>query len=146
MLAFKRYSLDYSQKVPRDITRPHLAVYFGLREAMIALIESGYYLDLKDSYGRTPLSWAAASGEEAVAKLLLGTGKVDAGSKDKDGRTALSWGAANGQEAVVKLRLDTSKVDADSKDITGRTPLSWAIVSGQETVVKLLQSRDSLST
>ncbi|KAK3947967.1 hypothetical protein QBC32DRAFT_223034, partial [Pseudoneurospora amorphoporcata] len=56
---------------------------------------------------------AAENGHEAVIKLLLDTGKVDADPKDRDGRTALCMAAANGHEAVVKLLLDTGKVDAD---------------------------------
>ncbi|KAF2681845.1 hypothetical protein K458DRAFT_237333, partial [Lentithecium fluviatile CBS 122367] len=73
------------------------------------------------------LSWAARGRYEAVAKLLLATGKVDVGSKDVYGRqTPLSWAAERGHEAVVKLLLATGKVDVDSKYKGGRTPLSWA--------------------
>src|ERR1700728_2893624 len=51
-------------------------------------------------------------GYEAVVRLLLDTGKVDADSKDKGGQTPLSR-AARGHEAVVKLLLGVSEVDAD---------------------------------
>ncbi|KAF2192361.1 ankyrin, partial [Zopfia rhizophila CBS 207.26] len=60
-------------------------------------------VDSKDEAGRTPLSWAAENGREAVVKLLLETGKVDVDSKDNYGRTPLSWAAERGHEAVVKL-------------------------------------------
>ncbi|OCL00607.1 ankyrin, partial [Cenococcum geophilum 1.58] len=78
-------------------------------------------------------------GHEAVAKLLLETGKVNVESKDtKYGQTPLSWAARGGHEAVVKLLLETGKVDVESKDKYGRTPLSWAAEGGREAVVKLL--------
>jgi ankyrin repeat protein len=53
---------------------------------LISLAEA----DSKDSYGRTPLSLAAGSGHEAVVKLLLDIGKVDADSKDNEDQTSLS--------------------------------------------------------
>ena len=65
--------------------------------------ETSICADLKDSYGRTPLSWAAEKGHEAVVKLLVETGKVDVDSKDRHGQTPLSQAAGKGHEAVVKL-------------------------------------------
>jgi hypothetical protein len=79
----------------------------------------------------------AAERHEAVVKLLLITGKVDADSKDKDGRSPLSWAPENGHEAVVKLLLNRGKVDVNSKDKDGRSPLSWTAASGHDAVAKL---------
>jgi ankyrin repeat protein len=44
--------------------------YFGLVETIMGLLKKEYNLDLQDSYGRAPLSWAAERGHEAVVKLL----------------------------------------------------------------------------
>jgi ankyrin repeat protein len=49
--------------------------------------------DSKNSYGRTPLSWAAERGHKAVVRLLVERNDVEADSKDNDGRTPLSWAA-----------------------------------------------------
>jgi ankyrin repeat protein len=100
----------------------HLAAYFGVQEAANALLKHAQSLDLKDNYGRTPLSWAAENGHETVVKLLLATGKVDVDLKDIHGRTPLSWAAGNGHEAVITSLLATSKADVNLKDIHGRTP------------------------
>jgi ankyrin repeat protein len=70
MMASGNYH-DYSQNVPRQMTGVHVTAYFGLREAMIALLENGYDPDSKDSNGQTPLTCAARYGHEAVVKLLL---------------------------------------------------------------------------
>ena len=51
---------------------------------MKLLLEKGAELESKDNrYGRTPLSWAAANGHEAVVKLLLEKG-AELESKDND--------------------------------------------------------------
>ncbi|KAI9773772.1 MAG: hypothetical protein M1839_002005 [Geoglossum umbratile] len=143
MMASASYS-GYSQGAPRQVTGVHVAAYFGLVESIIGLLEKEYNPDLQDSDGRTPLSWAADNGHEAVVKLLLATEKVDPDSKDSTGQTSLSWAAESGHEAVVKLLLATEKVDPDSKDSYGRTPLLWAAGRGHEAVVKLLLATEKV--
>ena len=130
---------NYSQKIQKRVTGLHLTAYFAAEAVAKLLLETGKLdIDSKDSYGQTPLSWAAENGHEAIVKLLLETGKVDVDSKDKSGWTPLSWAALNGHEAVVKIFLETGRVDVDLEDEYRRTPLSWAARKGHVAVVKLL--------
>src|ERR1700733_1672808 len=52
---------DNSQQVPTQMTGVHLAAYFGLWNIISALFKHRHDPDLKDTYGRTPLSWAAGN-------------------------------------------------------------------------------------
>ncbi|KAK3339412.1 hypothetical protein B0H65DRAFT_299455 [Neurospora tetraspora] len=85
---------------------------------------------------RALLRWGADA--NAVIKLLLDTGKVDANAQNRYEETALHSAAKNGHEAVVKLLLDTGKVDADAQDQDGWTALYIAAKNGYEAVLKLL--------
>ncbi|KXH63431.1 hypothetical protein CSAL01_04545 [Colletotrichum salicis] len=93
----------------------------------------------KDSYGRTPLSWAAEYGHEAVVRLLLDRG-AHIEAADEEGRTSLLWAAENGHEAVVELLLDRG-ANTEAADKKSRTPLLWAAKNGHEAVVRLLLDR-----
>ncbi|RYP18976.1 hypothetical protein DL767_009724 [Monosporascus sp. MG133] len=118
LLAVEKYSryLRYSQEFPKQMTGLHLAAYFGVKEAVKALLHKKIDIDSRNIKGQTPLWWAAENGHEAVVKLLLDTGKVDADVKDDYGQTPLWLAVANGRKAIVKLLLDTGKVNADTKD------------------------------
>jgi ankyrin repeat protein len=140
----RHHSGGYSQKVPKQTRGVHLAAYFGLREVMIAVLENGYNPNVKDTYCRTPLSWAAENGHKAVVQLLLAQDGIAPDSKDKWGVTPLSWAVTSGHEAVVKLLLATDGVDPGSKDAYGQTPLSRAAEKGHEAVVKLLLEKDGV--
>lgn len=70
---------------------------------MRLLLNRGANVDAKDNdSGRTPLSYAAANGREAVVRLLLDRG-ADIEAKANSGRTPLSYATKNRHEAVVKL-------------------------------------------
>jgi ankyrin repeat protein len=76
VLASKRgcgFVLKNNQPKPTR-AEPYLAAYFGLKEAMVTLLENRHNLNSKDSNGQPPLSWAAWSGHAAVVKLLLEKG------------------------------------------------------------------------
>ncbi|KAI9740913.1 MAG: hypothetical protein M1818_004519 [Claussenomyces sp. TS43310] len=139
LMAFKRWRghREYSQEIPKQMTSVHLAGYLGVND-MIRDLSSSSSLDLEDSYGRTPLSWAAGRGNVASFQLLLDLGKVEIDSKDRDGRTPLMCAVIRGHMAVVQLLLDLSEVKVNSKDKIGRTPLSWAAKEGHKAIVRLL--------
>src|SRR5271156_2090642 len=115
----------YSQSPCIQFSGMHVVAYFGLHNIMkLLLAQDGLGPDSKDGYGRTPLSWAAENGHEAVVKLLLAREGVDPDFKDGYGRTPLSWAVENGHETVVKLLLAREGVDLNSKGIFAHTPLS----------------------
>jgi hypothetical protein len=134
----KTENIRVSKEFLLSFSSLHIAAFFGIHQVLLDTPLADLGLDGKDNYyGRTPLSWAAKNGHEAVVKLLLEEA-VDVDSKDGDGQTPLSWAAGNGYEAVVKLLLEKA-ADVDSKDTRyGQTPLSWAAENGHEAVVKLL--------
>ena len=144
MVASKTYSGD-SQYVPRKITGLHLAAYFGLRDPIIALLKNGHNPDLKESYGRTPLSYAAERGHEEVVKLLLAKFRVNPDSKSNNERTPLSYAAERGHEAVVKLLLAKYRVNPNFRTRNGLTSLSWAVEGRNAGIVKLLLAKSKVN-
>lgn len=125
---------------PRQMTGLHTAAFFNVPEAGKVLVSTDKDLNPKDGYGRTPLSWAAVNGHEAMVKLLLETGKVDVDHRaDFDGRTPLFLAAKNGHDAIVQMLLETGRVDINTVEaLECRTPISWASMNGHEAVVKML--------
>lgn len=127
---------------PEGITGIHYASYLGLADVVDQLLDQGWeQIDLKDTWRRPPLSWAAEWGHAAVVKLLLDTDKVALDSRDNEGRTPLLLAAMSGHDAVVKLLVDTGRVDIDPIDDEVRTPSLYAAAGGHEATVKLLLDR-----
>ncbi|KAK8923034.1 Ankyrin repeat domain-containing protein 50 [Metarhizium anisopliae] len=102
------------------------------------LAERGADIDIRDRDRRTPLSWAARNGHEAVVKLLIEKGANTETTESYYGQTPLLWAARNGHKAVVKLLIEKGANIETTESYYGQTPLFWAAGNGHEAVVKLL--------
>lgn len=94
------------------------------------LANAGSGVDCLTKEGRTPLMWAAHSGQVDVIHKLIAEG-ADVNSADYCHRTAISIAAENGRLEVVELLIDAG-ADLDRPDITGATPLHWAAWAHQQ--------------
>ncbi|RDW76302.1 uncharacterized protein DSM5745_06294 [Aspergillus mulundensis] len=100
------------------------------------LIDAGADVNLMDNNKRTPLSFAAENGHDALSCLLLDKG-ADMHLKDTTHRSSLSYAASKGQRSVVRALLDKG-AHIDSLDSQSRTPLNWAAEHGEVTTIQLL--------
>jgi len=112
------------------------------KDVIKLLLDKDVGIEVKDRFGRTPLSWAAGMGREAVVQRLLENGAKIEAKDNFYGRTPLLWAADNGHVAVVQRLLKNSAyIEAEDTEY-GRTPLSWAAGKGHAAVVqRLLENR-----
>lgn len=131
-------SLAKNGRTAQSITAEHA------REAILWTLGNPGKINLADSEGRTPLSYAAANGHTlTVSNLLDYKGFVDAA--DFQRRTPLSWAAAFGHIATSRLLL-LHNADQNSQDVDGKTPLIYACINGHaELVAQLLDWNDTSS-
>ncbi|KAL2783392.1 ankyrin repeat-containing domain protein [Aspergillus keveii] len=129
---------------PPSFQASHYASFFGLLW-IVPLLVQVYGLESRDDgTGRLPLSFAAESGKDAVAQLLLDYGaQVDC--TDNRNRTPLSHAAQWDQVSTVRLLLSHG-AQPDWVDYEDLTPLSYAVDSGNVAVVKLLLNHGAKPT
>jgi hypothetical protein len=98
---------------------------------------SACVLSLPDEDGRTPLHWAAESGQTALVRTLVSK-RVRIWLTDEN--TALHLAAQNGHRKVVELLIQKGLKGADVSmaNNNGSTPLNIAASRGHLEVVRLL--------
>ena len=131
--AIQALYLEISNKFTRKFSGAHVIAYFGLDEIVV-----DFSMELKDDNGRTPLSWAAERGHEAVVRLLVKRDDVDINAKDNEGITPLIFAAVSGHKGVVQPLIERDDIEVNAKDGTGKTALIWAAGYGYEAVVRQL--------
>ncbi|KAH8645696.1 ankyrin repeat-containing domain protein [Xylariales sp. PMI_506] len=134
---------DYSQDFTKGITGMHLTAYFGLREAMM-LIMDVEDPNAADAHNRTPLSYASERGEDKVVELLLSEGvdiDISATSFEDMGMTPLLFAACHAHEVVIRLLLEKGanpNLEIRTYPNHGRTPLMCAVLRGLVSLVELM--------
>ena len=90
--------------VTRAVPALMLGAYAGELETLRRMLARGSNVNVKDSYGNTPLMMASASARPtaAVVRFLLDSG-ADVQARDNAGRTALDWALLQGETSVVPL-------------------------------------------
>jgi ankyrin repeat protein len=114
-------SLDVDWEDESDITL-HEASERGDEKA-VRQLKNGPHVNAKDEFDLTPLHWAANSGHERVAGLLLENGAaIEAGNCYG---TALHVAAEQGHAVVARLLLDKG-ADVNTEDEERKTALEKA--------------------
>ncbi|KAK0761744.1 hypothetical protein N5P37_004543 [Trichoderma harzianum] len=92
-------------------------------------------IDLQDSYGRTPLTYAIWNGDVALVKLLLKAG-ANVHLKDRLGKTPLFYAFCNSDREIIDLFVKKQRPIDVENDIN--TLLFSALDNGHEEVVMQL--------
>ena len=83
----------------------HFAASQGNTDAILALLDKGAAVDVKDSaFAQTPLMWAAETGSLYMVQDLLNHGAA-VNLKDDDGDTALTLAQKRGFTKIVQLLI-----------------------------------------
>lgn len=135
---------EQAGRAPPSFTLLYLAAYFGyyawakalLEERVSNTIFSRRLTSRTDSYGRTPLFWAASRGYRDLVELLIDHG-ANINSRDRSNMTALYILIIGEHSDVVSLLLERS-ARIEDKASYDETPLMRAILVNSKDIILLL--------
>lgn len=127
---------DLEAKAANGNTALMMAAFKRNMEAVQALLAKGAKVDRK---GWTPLHYAAASGDDEIAKLLIARGaRLDAPSPRESGAyTPLMMAAREGQQATAMLLL-AQGAKRELKNTEGLTAAEIAQRAGREDIARAI--------
>ncbi|KAK2747834.1 hypothetical protein FQN55_004710 [Onygenales sp. PD_40] len=160
-MRLSNFIADEKQDAPGPPGGIFVAAYFGLDDVVLAFLEADIgYARLKDQKGRTPLSFAATTGQESTVELLLNRNADP--NLDADGYSPLLRAISNGHERTAEILvgrganvcvttddsgcdsgISSTKVElpANLRKKPFYSPLSLAVEDGYATIANVLLER-----
>ncbi|GFZ06597.1 hypothetical protein Acr_18g0007670 [Actinidia rufa] len=117
----------------------HLAVMEALLRAKPRLVKE------TDHHGRTPLHYAASSGDHTTVQRLLQFDTATAYLVDKDGQSPLHAAACQGHMNVIKAIIYCCPDSGELLDVKGQNALHVAILGGKVKVVRYVLETPELA-
>ena len=105
---------------------------YGYRMAKI-LIKAGAFLNLRDVFGRTALSYACMNGRHLIVQCLIREDVIDINEGDNDGNTPLHHASASKNPKVIQALTNCFVkfgLDIDTRNNMGYTALLLACKNG----------------
>lgn len=131
-LLLEHGQVDVNWRDENGNTPLHHAVTSGGKKVALTLINvKNIDIDMKNGNGQSVFlkatitsDWNSGSNDDAMLRLLLGTGKVDVNASDIDGNTPLTAALRRFDTAYLRLLLETNALNFDLADRKLRMALS----------------------
>ncbi|KAH1673600.1 hypothetical protein KXW87_003295 [Aspergillus fumigatus] len=134
---------DRTQLSPLHIAAQQDPLDAGIVAVLVAHPEID--VNARDLHQRTPLAYAAVTGQTQMVNILVAQPGVDVSPIDGWGMTPLHYAAENGHRNIVRIILDSPGTNAWHTSIYDKTPLALAAERGHLDIVKfLLDSRQQV--
>ncbi|KAL9623717.1 MAG: hypothetical protein Q9160_001947 [Pyrenula sp. 1 TL-2023] len=108
------------------------------------LLRGDINVNVRSSYGATPLLIAIKECFYSILTLLLSRTYIDVNARDKEGTTPLMCAVQAGSLDVVKALLSRHDIDVNARNCRDRSPLNCAIWRSRSDVVKVLLERTDI--
>jgi|UniRef100_A0A6C0GZF5 ankyrin repeat protein len=124
----------------------HHAILFNNQSILEILINNKADINIKDSFGNTPLFIAIKQKNFKIIKYLLSNKKININITNDIGETALHIACNYEQESIVDLLLQNKDLDINLQDFQNKfTPIIYAIALNNFNIVNMLINQDNIN-
>eukprot|EP00094_Tigriopus_californicus_P011432 TCALIF_11037-PA protein Name:"Similar to MIB2 E3 ubiquitin-protein ligase MIB2 (Gallus gallus)" AED:0.04 eAED:0.04 QI:0/0/0/0.5/1/1/2/0/1055 len=134
----ERDGFDINALNAKKCSALHVAVILGLPDCVDALLKHNPDVNLKESFGDTPLHEAITQGHTTIFDMLLNVSSIDLTITNGRGFNPLHWAALKGNAYALKAIIQKAPEMITLGKEDGFTPLHIACVNGHIELVKAL--------